>query len=102
MSSGKNVIYLLHVFKDKEMHYAIAELSKTSLFCEIITRITENTWNFGPEEDDGPVIFCWVQVVQLHQVNAASWAFLSEFKALNSGKTQEEFKALPQSKAIVR
>lgn len=90
------------MFNDKEIQDAIAELAETSLFWEIINRITESTCNFGPGEDDGPVVFCWVQVVQLHQENAASWGFFSEFKALKSGKTQEGFKSLLHSRGIFR
>lgn len=45
------------MFNDKEIQGAFAELPETSLFCEIINRITENTWNFGPEEDDGTAVF---------------------------------------------
>lgn len=58
------------MFEDKEIQDAIAELSETSLLCEIIIRITENMWNFGPEEDDRPVV---VQIIQLCQENGASW-----------------------------
>lgn len=87
------------MFKDKEIQDAIAELAETSLFCEMINRITNNTWNFGTEEF---VVFHWVQVFQSHQENAASWGFFAEFKALYSGKTQEESKVLLHSRAIVR
>lgn len=36
VSNGKNVIYLQHMFKDKEIQDAIAELAETSLFCEMM------------------------------------------------------------------